>query len=61
MRTGTYLDRNGHKVHVRRTDTGYVIRHLEGPDAGTVTGIRASADGEVMRTGQRVVSLRGVR
>jgi hypothetical protein len=30
IRTGTYKDLNGNNVHVRRTATGYVVRHADG-------------------------------
>lgn len=30
IRTGTYRDKNGQNVHVRRTATGYVVTHADG-------------------------------
>lgn len=46
MRTGTYYDRDGRLVHVRRTATGYVIRRPGGETI--VVGVRAHEDGKAM-------------
>lgn len=46
MQTGTYYDRDGKLVHVRRTATGYVIRRPDG--ATSVIGVRAHENGEAM-------------